>query len=82
MDISLEGRVNNIALPASKAFTTVLIESTYEQEDSLYERNLEFSFSNNGVKETSNHRINNSSKPIYTKIELQNFLPPFKKLGI
>lgn len=61
-----------------KAFTDVFIESIYENEDGLNKRNLEFNFQNNGVKEISDIRLDDKDIDIYTKIELKNFLSPYR----
>ncbi len=61
-----------------KAFTDVLIESIFQGEDGLYKRNLEFNFQNNGVKEISCVPFDDEHEPIYTKVELKNFLLPYR----
>ena len=63
-----------------KAFATVFIESVFKENNSVYKRNLEFSFFANGVKEVSTELLNHSgsSQELYTKVELNNFLNPYR----
>ena len=63
-----------------KAFMTVFIESVFKENNSVYKRRLEFSFFANGVKEVSTELLNlpGSGYELSTKVELNNFLNPYK----
>jgi len=62
-----------------KAFTEILIESVFEEENNFYKRNIEFSLFCKGVQENSKQKIElNNKQEFYTKVELKNFLNPYK----
>lgn len=62
-----------------KAFANIVVESVYHKaDDSLYKIKFEFNFESNGVKLISNDLLSDNSESIYTKIEFQHFLPPYR----
>lgn len=62
-----------------KTFTEVFIESVFKEDDKFYKRIIEFSFAVNGVKEVSTELVKfDNDKRLYTKVELKNFLNPYK----